>query len=73
MNNEVLQKLLNAYHLLDKKDPDGSFSSVYDHKWDIFSTVSVLPRYKLIILPIQIILAAYFIQQVLHRLNMKYL
>ena len=39
----------------------------------IFSIFFVLPRYKLIILPIQIILAAYFIQQVLHKLNMKYL
>jgi len=37
----------------------------------IFSTVSILPRYKLIILPIQIILTTSFIQYVLRKLNNK--
>ena len=37
----------------------------------IFSIFFILPRYKLIILPIQIILTAYFVQYVLNRLNIK--
>ena len=37
----------------------------------IFSIFFILPRYKLIILPIQIILAAYFIQYMLNKLNIK--
>ena len=37
----------------------------------IFSIFFILPRYKLIILPIQIILAACFIQYVLNKLNIK--
>ena len=37
----------------------------------IFSIFFILPRYKLIILPIQIILAAYFIQHILDKLNIK--
>ena len=35
----------------------------------IFSTVSILPRYKLIILPIQIILTSSFIQYVINKLK----
>ena len=37
----------------------------------IFSIFFILPRYKLIILPIQIILAAYFIQYMLNKLNIR--
>ena len=37
----------------------------------IFSIFFILPRYKLTILPVQIILAAYFIKYILEKLNMK--
>ena len=37
----------------------------------IFSIFFILPRYKLIIFPIQIILAAYFIKYILNKLNIR--
>ena len=37
----------------------------------IFSIFFILPRYKLIILPVQIIFATYFIQHMLHKLDTK--
>ena len=37
----------------------------------IFSTVSILPRYKLIILPIQIILATFLIQYIINKLKQQ--
>lgn len=37
----------------------------------IFSCFFILPRFKLIILPVQIILVAYFIKYLLNKLNMK--
>jgi len=37
----------------------------------IFSVFFILPRYKFAILPVQIILTAYFIQYVLNKLNIK--